>query len=288
MDLNLENYDLSDLLNLFKLNYNFQKEDLKQAKRMVLMTHPDKSKLPKEYFLFFSKAYKIIYSIYEFRSRGDKNRSTEYSIDKDEENEKLIKKIVKNPNFNKIFNELFEKNRMIDESVEKGYGDWLKSEEDIDNRSTTLTDMHTNFNNKKAEIRAIIERKDIEETGVRGGREGYSDLVGDIPENYSSGLFSKLTYEDVRKAHVESVVPVTEEDMRSDYKNVQALRNQRGIDEKKHVPLSLEQGNKYLQERQGKEDKSDTIRAFRLAKQDEQARKVNESWMSGFKQITNL
>ena len=288
IDLNLENYDLSDLLNLFKLDYNFQKEDLKQAKRMVLMTHPDKSKLPKEYFLFFSKAYKIIYSIHEFRSRGDKNRSTEYSIDKDEENEKLIKKIVKNPNFNKIFNELFEKNRMTDESVEKGYGDWLKSDEDIDNRSTTLTDMHANFNNKKAEIRAIIERKDIEETGVRGGREGYSDLVGEIPENYSSGLFSKLTYEDVRKAHVESVVPVTEEDMRGDYKNVQALRNQRGIDEKKNVPLSLEQGNKYLQERQGKEDKSDTIRAFRLAKQDEQARKVNESWMSGFKQITNL
>ena len=289
IDLDLDNYDLSDLLNLFKLDYNFQKEDLKQAKRMVLMTHPDKSKLPKEYFLFFSKAYKILYSIHEFRRRGDNNRSTTYSIDKDEENEELLKNISKNPKFNnKMFNELFEKNRISDEAVEKGYGDWLKSDEGIDNRSTTLTDMHVNFNNKKAEIRAIIQKKDVEETGARGEREGYSDLGGDVPENYSSGLFSKLTYEDVRKAHVESVVPVTEADMRGDYNNVQALRIQRTLDEKNSLPLSLKQGNKYLQERQCKQDKSDTSRAFRLARQDEEVRKANENWMSGFKQITNL
>tara|TARA_B100001996_G_scaffold314548_1_gene257186 strand:- start:559 stop:1005 length:447 start_codon:yes stop_codon:yes gene_type:complete len=148
--------------------------------------------------------------------------------------------------------------------------------------------MHSNFNNKKAEIRAIIRKKDIEETGVRGGREGYSNLGGDIPENYGSGLFSKLTYEDVRKAHIESVVPVTDADMREDYNNVQTLRIQRTLDEKKNLPLSLEQGNKYLQEQQGKQDKADVRRAFRLARQDEEVRKVNENWMSGFKQLTNL
>tara|TARA_Y100000389_G_C17451932_1_gene515460 strand:- start:1902 stop:2777 length:876 start_codon:yes stop_codon:yes gene_type:complete len=288
LDLDLDNYELPDLLNLFKLDYNFKTEDLKQAKRMVLMTHPDKSQLPKEYFLFFSKAYKIIYSIYEFRTRGDTKRSTTYSIEKGEDNEELLRKISKKPNFNKIFNELFEKNRIIDEEEEKGYGDWLKSDEGVDNRSTTLTDMHSNFNNKKAEIRAIIHKKDIEETGARGSHEGYSNLGGEIPENYGSGLFSKLTYEDVRKAHIESVVPVTEADMREDYKNVQTLRIQRTLDEKKNLPLSLEQGNKYLQERQGKQDKADVRRAFRLARQDEEVRKANENWMSGFKQITNL
>ena len=77
LDLDLDNYDLSDLLNLFKLDYNFTTENLKQAKKMVLMTHPDKSQLPKEYFLFFCKAYKIIFSIHEFRNKGDKNRPTE-------------------------------------------------------------------------------------------------------------------------------------------------------------------------------------------------------------------
>ena len=31
VDLDIDNYDLMDILNLFKLNYNFDKNDLKQA-----------------------------------------------------------------------------------------------------------------------------------------------------------------------------------------------------------------------------------------------------------------
>ena len=284
LDLDLDNYDLPDLLNLFKLDYKFTEENLKQAKKMVLMTHPDKSKLPKEYFLFFCKAYKIIYSIHKFRVRGNKDQPTVYSVDKDVENEKLLKDIVNNPNFNKIFNELFEKNRIEDEATENGYGDWLKSNEDIDTRNTTLTDMNETFNNKKREVRALIIQKDVEELGG----QGYSDLGGDIPENYSSGLFSKLTYEDVKKAHIETVVPVTGEDMRKNYRNVEALRRERGIEEINNKPLSLEQGNKYLQQRLGDQDKQDTRRAFRLARQELAAQKANENWMSGFKRIRNL
>ena len=53
IDLNIDNYALADLLSLFKLDYNFNTDDLKQAKKIVLMTHPDKSKLDKQYFLFF-------------------------------------------------------------------------------------------------------------------------------------------------------------------------------------------------------------------------------------------
>ena len=53
LDLNIENYNLRDLLNLFKVDHDFDKDNLKKAKRMVLMMHPDKSKLDKKYFLFF-------------------------------------------------------------------------------------------------------------------------------------------------------------------------------------------------------------------------------------------
>jgi ribonuclease Y len=62
----------------------------KQAKKIVIKTHPDKSNLDKEYFLFFIKAFKIVNSIHQFRTRSS---STVYTTDqfKDEENEKLIK-----------------------------------------------------------------------------------------------------------------------------------------------------------------------------------------------------
>jgi hypothetical protein len=57
LDMNIDNYELQDLLDLFHLDYNFNEEDLKKTKKTVLMTHPDKSNLSKEYFLFFSAAY---------------------------------------------------------------------------------------------------------------------------------------------------------------------------------------------------------------------------------------
>ena len=36
LDLNLDNYELEDLLSLFQLPYNFDKEQLKSAKKIVL------------------------------------------------------------------------------------------------------------------------------------------------------------------------------------------------------------------------------------------------------------
>ena len=57
IDLNIDNYSLEDLLNLFKINIDFNKNDLKRAKNIVLNTHPDKSRLPNEYFFFFSKLF---------------------------------------------------------------------------------------------------------------------------------------------------------------------------------------------------------------------------------------
>ena len=69
IDLNIDNYDLDDLLNLFKLNHDFSRDDIRNAKKIVMKTHPDKSRMDKKYFLFFSSAYKIIYSIHEFRDK---------------------------------------------------------------------------------------------------------------------------------------------------------------------------------------------------------------------------
>jgi hypothetical protein len=63
VDLNIENYDLADILNLFYLDMPFDEEDLKKSKKIVLKTHPDKSGLKPEVFLFYSKAYKKLYSI---------------------------------------------------------------------------------------------------------------------------------------------------------------------------------------------------------------------------------
>ena len=288
LDMNIDNYELQDLLDLFHLDYNFNEEDLKKTKKTVLMTHPDKSKLPKEYFLFFSAAYKIIYSIYEFRFKSIKPNTTEnikvnkYTSEKDEEREILLNNLKQQPNFNKIFNELFEKYNIKDNETEGGYGDWLKSEEDLDNTRTTMNEMNEKFELKKKKVQSIIVHKDVEEMD---SGNGHFELTRDKPEYYSSSLFSSLQYEDLKKAHVESVIPVTQED----YQNRKKFRNvdemQRYNAEQNSEPLSIKQANEYLNQKKSFQDKNDVTRAFKLAKQDEQARKANVGWMSGFKQL---
>ena len=53
LDLDLNNYNLDDILKLLRLPYDFTEEDMKQAKKIVLMTHPDKSGLDQKYFSIF-------------------------------------------------------------------------------------------------------------------------------------------------------------------------------------------------------------------------------------------
>lgn len=290
IDLNLDNYDLDDLLQLFHLNIDFNATDLRQAKRMVMQTHPDKSRLPKEYFLFFSSAFKIVHGIHQFRGKSKCPKGTTYILDeKDKGKEKIFKELTKSKNFNKIFNELFEKNNISHEDVDNGYGEWLQSNEDIDNRETTRANMNEAFERKKHEVQAIIKKPTIEDANsmtYNSMSSHTSELTGDAPENYSSGLFSKLQYEDVKRAHVESVIPVTMQDYqeRKQYNNENELKMHR--DKQSTTPKSLEQANAYLNARSEAEGKTDMQRAFKLAKQDEAARKANQSWMSGVLRLT--
>ena len=282
MDLDINNYDLNDLLKLFNLDYNFNEENLKQAKKIVLMLHPDKSSLDKEYFLFFSAAYKIIFSVYNFRAT--KIKSTEYIVEKDEHKEVLLDKMKKHSDFNKIFNQMFEQNKIKDDDEANGYAEWLKSNEDIDERTTTMQSMHETFEKKKRELSALVPLKELEDSYYNKGAA--AELTGERPDYYSSDVFAKLPYEDLKKAHVESVIPVTHEDYlrRPKFKNVDEL--QRNKEYNDTTPMALEQAKAYLKQREDSQHKNDMHRAFKLARQDERIEETNKKIMSQFQALT--
>ena len=250
MNLDIESYNLDDILNLFKLPVTFDETGLKNAKKVVLKTHPDKSGLDKKYFLFFTEAYKILYSLYKFKTNKNNCVSTKYSLSdqKDKERDKLVEDLLKDKNFNNKFNELFEKHKLNQERVDNGYGDWLKSEQDIDNRQTTKANMNQTFI-KKDGIKSNCRGK--RNRNVNGGDLGFSDVVIDAePQHFGSSLFSSLQYEDLRKAHTETVVPVTEQDdgIKEKYNTVNELQQARSRQNIK--PLSLNEAKKYMGEGQ--------------------------------------
>lgn len=281
IDLNLENYNLPDILNLFKLPYEFSEEQLKQAKKIVYQTHPDKSGLPKEYFLFFVKAYKTIYQIFKFRTQ--KTKSTEYSVEENKEKELLLDQIKDKSNFNKWFNESFEKIRIKDD-CDEGYGDWFSSDENTDKRKITMNEMAGVFEEKKRATKEIVVSNSNLE--LENTQNQYS-LTREKPTYYSSDIFSKLNYDDLKKAHTETVVPVTNEDYENREKfssvdDLNAYRNNQNT-----TPNSLEQSKLLMRQQKEQQNKVDTERAFNLIKQDEKIEEANKTWWGLIKTIKN-
>ena len=117
VDLDINHYDLESLVALFKIPIHFKVEDLKKAKKTVLAMHPDKSKLDKKYFLFFSKAYKILYEIHQFKIKSTSRNVQEYNQlkyndiqdDKEYDKQNIIDKLSQSNHFITTFNEIFDK-----------------------------------------------------------------------------------------------------------------------------------------------------------------------------------
>jgi len=157
LDTDIRNYNLPDILKLFSIPVAFTEDHLKSAKRTVLKMHPDKCNLPKEYFLFFTKAYRILYQIFSMRHEraqgyghvqeyaeliadgesatcsadtlGSENSSGSSSLAAADHRAKLA--TMSHGDFNRWFNSAFEKYRVPDAN-EEGYEQWFRSNDDGD------------------------------------------------------------------------------------------------------------------------------------------------------------
>jgi hypothetical protein len=296
MDLNIDNYSQTDLYKLFGIDlgrHMLSYEIMKQSKKTVLKTHPDKSGLDSRYFLFFTKAYKRIYAIYEFQNKN-RNRTEDKNEYTDPDNNLLLEqlfttdKTLKTPaKFNKWFNEQFEKHKLED-NTENGYGDWLKSDENVDNMANiSQSQIALEIEKKKKQVQSLSEYKgfDTQYASTFGG----SSLM-DHNSNYTSGsLFSddNINYTDLKQAYVESVIPVTNED----YKNMPKFRNideyQRHRDGVDTSPLDTAESLKQLYKENKQQEDESVALAYYYAKQAEKAKIQKQSFWAAIKHLTN-
>lgn len=380
LDLNIDNYNLPDILSLFNLPTLFNEADLKRAKLAVLKTHPDKCELPKEYFLFFTKAYRIVHQIYTIRhpatdehytqhvertprssavpslrcvakdtlsapylsvdaagtaaaagkSVVDYNRlmraeghradaDDEYARDTHERMKRRLDEMMtgsgtsngtgngtgngaaKVSEFNRWFNEKFEQYRLKDDEAETGYDAWFRDTGDTADAATTAeddggswADKVTRLNQKKQALRnkyALVERQELEYAGGGGGGGGGGyDLTRERPQEYSSGIFGNLRYEDLKKAHTETVIPVTEEDYYNTKRfnsinELQTFRDQSRRDLYKQT--SKQEQERIYEQTRMRQEEEDTRRAFILAKQDEISRDIHKKLYSDMFRLEN-
>ena len=291
LDLNIQNYELNDLLNLFKLPFHFKDTHLKEAKKIVLKSHPDKSGLDKEYFLFFSQAYKYLLKIHQLR-QSSTTTNTEYEKDDlwEHEHNILIDGKVKTMDqgeYSNWFNKTFEKMKMKDEIEESGYGDWLKSDEDIVNESiSNSSQMNEYIQNKKTQLRSLVVHKEFQDLN----NSSHFDLVRETPENFGSNIFDKLQFEDLKKAHAESVIPVTDEDyhQRKKYTSIDELNRDRTkdmIDATQDGSFSNQADT--LKNMKSTDEDINIRRAYKLMNQDEEIRENYNIFWSDLRRLKN-
>ena len=53
LDLNINNYDLDDILSLYNVSYNYDSNDIKKCKEVLLKLHPYKCNLDSSYYDFY-------------------------------------------------------------------------------------------------------------------------------------------------------------------------------------------------------------------------------------------
>jgi hypothetical protein len=315
-DFNINNYSLEEILTIFNMPFNFTYNDLKKAKQKVLKTHPDKSNLDSNVFLFYSKAYKMLYSIWEFKNKGDvdededvdedkhkcdKNKKLklhslkeDYSGGSNEENKLLLDNFLKKKdfNFNKWFNEEFEKNKIYDEHESKGYGSWLSSDDGLTSSAPSSLDaMHSLILDKKKVLRSqeLVKKTPFLDDGwLSTTKSSVADLNSDAPESYDSGLFDTMAYQDLQKAYTVSVIPVTEDDYNSRhaFSNYNELSAYRNMQNQHLVPMTEEESKQYLNEKSNNEEQLSLYRAFKFQQQLEQYKEKSDKMWAQIKRIT--
>jgi curved DNA-binding protein CbpA len=295
LDLNIDSYSREELFKLFGLkNMSLSEEIMKECKKTVLKTHPDKSRLDEKYFIFFGKAYKKLLGIYEFQNKTTNKKADVNSEYYDPTNVAVLDKVFDSKkelkdskNFNSWFNEQFDKHKLEDVN-ENGYGGWLRSDEDIVyTPNVTKANMASEMEKRKKQVQTMTTYNGVSDQFA--STFGGSSLMA-YDSNFSSGsLFSSdgMGYTDLRQAYVESVIPVTEDDFRKtkQFKSVDEYKRHReSVDTK---PLSKEEAMRQLYQDNKQKDEESAALAFYYAQQSEKAKVSQDNFWSGLKQVTN-
>ena len=239
-NLQLESYSFDDLLQMFGLTYQMTIDDLKAAKRRVLMVHPDKSGLSSDYFLFYKRAFEHVVQYYNQQHRQNQvvneHTSTEYvPLSAETESSTKIQNTVQkmsSKQFNSRFNELFDKT--MAEKPDESRNEWFRKQETDTVFSpagpVNAGNMGSTFETLKAKQReaGLVRYTGIRELSSFSGTNYYDNsAIGnneDVSDDVyvSSDPFSKLRFEDLRKVHKDQTVFAVSE---SDYNRVRTYAN---------------------------------------------------------------
>ena len=262
-DLDINNYTYQDILNLFSISGQIDADSLRSAKRIAVMTHPDKSGLPTKVYAFYSQALKILHGIYGISCKtSSKSREEEQAVGSD----RIWRAIGGSDQFCKKFNALFDeyKERIGNQDDGSGHGSWLASECLEGTKVKSIAELHAGILKRKKELGAIVLKPEVECLG-QGKR---FSVLGGCGSNQAD-LFTVLNYGDVREAYEGSLTPDFGPDDRG-YNSLEALSRSRDQDDLESSASFL--GEEALKYKKRIESQNNMCKLYDLVRADEESR----------------
>lgn len=270
IDLNENNYDYEKLLGLFSLSDNFNKNDLKEARKKVLRLHPDKCKLDVKYYNFFLKMYKKVEQIYGYIHHETNILAMNKSIDINDHFKRYLEQHNIDPKknfkaFSVEFNKMFESVYIKEDS---GYEDWLKSND------------------------GIYDKNDIEKSRSQAIRQNMLIRKDDTLEEVggNSDLFSKLKCFDVKESHSNSVIALDVErvyEEKPKFQNVDEYQRFLRKENMNNQPIGLDQSKMLLKKREQMLNNQAKHMAFEHMNKSQAMDKNYENYISKYLKLEN-
>ena len=292
-NLDIFSYNLEELFQLLDLPLNPSKEDLFKAKQKVLKFHPDKSRLPNEYFIFYKKAYDIASNYYNEQNRQTRvatEDNTTYNASNVSEHKPVVQKSIEKidkKKFNSKFNEIFEEKAVVKKENLNG---WFSTDAPIYEtpKDVNAKNMSSAFEKIKEKNQAMIVRKDVQDFYYNSGNSFYEDE--DPNEYISSDPFSKLKYDDLRKVHKDQTIfAVGEKDFQkvAQFSSVDQYQQNRTKESQSYGRSDKEADNRILakQEEARKQQHLQRLHASNLKSM--QYENMNKDVLSSFMYLEN-
>lgn len=246
----IEECTLDDLFGLFEIE-ELTQDELKQAKKKVLMLHPDKNlkRNTTVYYEYFKEAYQKLEKVYDFINRHKKEVvSKDYHTEEIGQNgfyDYCKKKGIKEKEFHTLFNEVFENVYISDK---EGYGDWLKTEEGI-----------------------------YDKTDLEGSRKKAMSLIV-IDKEIKTLQELDQDEKDIKNAYVQSILPIEAEKVYEEttrFNSVEEYQRHRAKD--RADPLSKKEAEQLLHKKEHAEYKTSLHLSYELLKKTEaQTHKIKD------------
>lgn len=280
-DLTLANYNYDDLRGLFGLPNPYNREQWKAAGAAILKkVHPDRSRLPTDYFRFFRAAHTLLGSLVA-GSGSARRDANEYYDDREAERARVAQTREDFPSwFNSTFEEVC---RPEDDSV--GHGDWLQTDDGCPEQKRPGEDVNAYFARCRAASNAPRERQVVAvATQATSDRD---ELGGGPPSAYKPPLFGSLQYEDVREAHGTGLIPVDSSDLQAAAARPKTVQQFQAERSKAYDVVSLAESAADMDQRRQEDAASSMRRRYELAAGLERATDMQRVWRGRLDALTD-